>query len=222
MRIIEDLESISDGKLYDIRDMVKADAGGCNTCSACCHGVGELVELTPFDLYEIQKGTQLPFEALLLDKITLRDEGKLQLPYLKMIGDSERCSFLNDDDRCSIHGYRPSICRLFPLGRVYIEGDLKYFLQVGACTKPTLEKVKVKKWIGIEDYNKNKRFILAWHDFIKALKFRMKFIRDDQELREINDYLIEGFYKMDGIHKADFYRIFDERLADSKRKLGLI
>lgn len=222
MRIIEDLESISDGKLYDIRDMVKADAGGCDGCSACCHGVGELVALTPFDLYEIQRGTQLSFEALLGDKIELRHEGKLQVPYLKMMGDVEACSFLNSDNRCSIHGHRPSICRLFPLGRAYIDGDLKYFLQVDACSKESLGKVKVKKWIGIADYNANKQFILAWHNFIKALKFRMKFMSDDQELKVTNEYLIEMFYKIDDAHSEDFYDIFNQKLTEVKIKLGLL
>ena len=34
------LEDISDGKLYGINDMVRADSGGCEGCSACCRGMG--------------------------------------------------------------------------------------------------------------------------------------------------------------------------------------
>ena len=35
MRSKNILDEISDGKLYDIGDMVKADTGGCTGCSDC-------------------------------------------------------------------------------------------------------------------------------------------------------------------------------------------
>ena len=53
MRTTNILNEISDGKLYDIEDMVKADTCGCNGCSDCCNDVGDLVVLTPFDIYEM-------------------------------------------------------------------------------------------------------------------------------------------------------------------------
>ena len=31
-----DMKEVSDGKLYTSNDMVKADCGGCEGCSACC------------------------------------------------------------------------------------------------------------------------------------------------------------------------------------------
>ena len=43
MRSINILEEISDGKLYDIEDIVKADTCGCDGCNDCCRDVGELV-----------------------------------------------------------------------------------------------------------------------------------------------------------------------------------
>lgn len=222
MKKLKTLEGISDGKIYDIKDMVKADAGGCEGCSACCHGVGDLVVLNPFDFHEIESYLNTSFDGLLEDKIELRLNGKIMLPHLKMHGESERCGFLNEEDRCSVHAHRPNICRLFPLGRVYGEADFKYFLQVGACLKNKLGKVKVKKWIGIENYQENKAFILAWHNFLKALGFRMKFIREEQELSEINEYLLNTFYKMTLKEGEDFYTAFYARLPEAKAKLGII
>lgn len=35
-----DLEAITDGKRYQLADMVKADCDDCKGCSACCHGMG--------------------------------------------------------------------------------------------------------------------------------------------------------------------------------------
>jgi len=222
MRTLESLEGISDGKIYDIKDMVKADAGGCDKCSACCEGVGDLVELTPFDVFEITRHLNKSFDALLGEKLELHEHNKIMLPHLKMQGAKDSCSFLNNKGRCSIHNHRPNICRLFPLGRVYMEDDFKYFLQVGACTKPKLGKVKVKKWIGIENYKENKAFILSWHNFIKALKFRLKFVRDEQELSEINKYIQDTFFKYPLEEDLEFYKVFEVRLKDAKDKLGVI
>lgn len=222
MKSLRTLEGISDGRIYDIEDAVKADTCGCDGCSACCHGVGDLVVLTPFDVYEIVSHLNVSFDELLVDKLELRENNKVMLPYLKMHGDSERCSFLNEEGRCIIHRHRPNICRLFPLGRVYEEDDFKYFLQVGSCMKPNLKKVKVKEWIGIENYQENKAFILAWYRLLKALTFRLKFVRDDQERDAINKYLLDTFYRMTLKDGEDFYSAFFRYLPEAKNRLGII
>ena len=139
-----------------------------------------------------------------------------------MNGDNEKCSFLDLNGRCSIHSHRPNICRLFPLGRVYENNDFKYFLQVGNCKNTTLQEVKVRDWLGIEDYEKNKEFILMWHNIIKAMNFRMKFVYDEEEVRQLNDILIDSFYKVEYEMDKDFYSIFNRIIPEAKQKLGII
>lgn len=34
------MDEISDGRLYGLNDMVKADCRDCEGCSACCRGMG--------------------------------------------------------------------------------------------------------------------------------------------------------------------------------------
>lgn len=222
MRSLSTLEGISDGKIYDIEDQVKVDTGGCNGCSACCHAVGDLVGLTPFDVYQIKSHLNKSFDELLVDHLQLRGENKLALPYLKMHGETERCSFLNQEERCSIHAYRPNICRLFPLGRIYERGSFKYFLQVNSCLKPHLKEVRIKEWIDIKDYDENKTFILAWHDFLKALSFRMRFIRDEKEQEVIRQYILDTFYRTTLNSEDHFYAVFWERLPEAKKHLGIL
>ena len=220
MRTINILNEISDGKLYDIEDMVKADTCGCNGCSDCCKDVGDLVVLTPFDIYEMTTYLNTDFDKLLGDKILLRENNKITLPYLKMQDENKNCSFLDKNGRCTIHSKRPNICRLFPLGRAYQDNDFKYFLQVDNCPKDELKDVKVSQWINIENYNENKKFILEWYKFIKALTFRLKFVRDEKEIAHINEILLDNFYrvKIDN----DFYKSFEELLPKVKNKLGII
>ena len=220
MRTTNILNEISDGKLYDIEDMVKADTCGCNGCSDCCKDVGDLVVLTPFDIYEMTTYLNTDFDKLLGDKILLRENNKITLPYLKMQDENKNCSFLDKNGRCTIHSKRPNICRLFPLGRVYQDNDFKYFLQVDNCPEEELKDVKVADWINIENYNENKKFILEWYKFIKALTFRLKFVRDEKEIAHINEILLDNFYrvKIDN----DFYKSFEELLPKVKNKLGII
>ena len=220
MRTTNILDKISDGRLYDIEDVVKADTCGCDGCSDCCKDVGDLVVLTPFDIFEITNYLNMDFDKLIGDKIVLRENNKIVLPYLKMQEKNKNCSFLDEKGRCTIHLKRPNICRLFPLGRAYQDNDFKYFLQVDNCPKDELKDVKVSQWINIENYNENKKFILEWYKFIKALTFRLKFVRDEKEIAHINEILLDNFYrvKIDN----DFYKFFEELLPEVKNKLGII
>lgn len=59
------------------------------------------------------------------------------LPNLRMNGTREVCSFLNEEGRCSIHPYRPGICRLFPLGRYYEKMDFIIFFKLMNVEKIT-------------------------------------------------------------------------------------
>lgn len=46
-----DLKAVSDGRLYGANDMVKADCGDCEGCSACCRGMGTSIILDPLDIF---------------------------------------------------------------------------------------------------------------------------------------------------------------------------
>ena len=87
-------------------------------------------------------------------------------PVLSMAGGV--CPYLGADGRCEIHTYRPGICRLYPLGRCWEDGDFSYILQTGECTHCTGSKVKVKKWLGIPDLSRYEAYCRTWHAFLKA------------------------------------------------------
>ncbi|MDY3826563.1 MAG: YkgJ family cysteine cluster protein, partial [Lachnospiraceae bacterium] len=66
-----DMKEVSDGKLYTSNDMVKADCGGCEGCSACCRGMGESIVLDPLDIHRLCCGLGTDFNGLMVDKIEL-------------------------------------------------------------------------------------------------------------------------------------------------------
>lgn len=211
------LSEISDGKLYDLNDMVKADCNDCKGCFACCQGMGNSIVLDPLDIYRLLINLNMTFEELLVDKIELNMVDGIIMPNLKMTGLAEKCSFLNDEGRCSIHAFRPGICRLFPLGRYYEQHAYKYFLQVHECKKENKSKIKVRKWIDTPDIKNNEKFIIDWHYFLKDIQDRLKSSQDEKLMKDITMYLLKFFYLKPYDANNDFYVQFNERLYPAKK-----
>ena len=62
------LEEISDGRLYEANDMVKADCQDCKGCFDCCTGMGDSVVLDPLDVWRLSQGLGLSVDQLLAAK----------------------------------------------------------------------------------------------------------------------------------------------------------
>lgn len=216
-----DINEISDGKLYGPNDMVKADCGDCKGCSACCQGMGESIVLDPFDMYRLTIGLGVSFEQLLGDKIELNVFDGMILPHLKMAGEQEACAFLNAQGRCSVHPYRPGICRLFPLGRIYENGGFQYFLQIHECKNENRTKVKVKKWIDTPDLKQNDEFILLWHDFVAEMQERMMKAGDEALFKKVNMFLLQSFF-IEAYQSEDFYGQFKARMDKVKTVINML
>ena len=209
------LEEISDGRLYGLNDMVKADCKGCTGCSACCQGMGESIILTPLDIYRLEQGLNLSFGELMIDKIELHVVDGLILPNLKMLSETERCAFLDPVGRCTIHACRPDICRLFPLGRFYEEQGFRYFLQVHECPKTDRAKIKVKKWLDIPDLKQHERFIQDWHEYLNKKEAALE--GAEEELRkQVTMQLLKQFYIRPYDTNSDFYSQFYARMEEDE------
>ena len=176
----DDINEISDGRLYSENDMVRVDTNGCEGCSKCCESdMGNSIVLDPYDIFHMTEGAGKTFDELLVSFLVELDMiDNIVLPHIKM---DNGCGFLNADKRCSIHKYRPSICRLFPLGRLYNDKGFDYILQTGECIKDNCSKIKVDKWLGIEDLPRHSAFINKWHRF---LQFERKKVREIIERAE--------------------------------------
>ncbi len=207
------LEEITDGKIYTINDMVRADTGGCQGCHVCCTGMGESITLDPYDVYRLTQGLACSFDELNQSKLSWHREDMLMLPNLKVEGKNERCIFLDENGRCTIHVYRPSVCRLFPLGRYYHEDQFSYILQVHECVKPNRSKIKVKKWINNPDGKAYDDFIMAWRRFKKNTQAYMEQVQDKKQIEAMNQLVLHRFFKMPYDNERSFYEQFYERLG---------
>lgn len=214
-----ELSDISDGKLYHLEDLVTVSCNGCGGNASCCHGMGNSIVLDPLDLFRIMSEYQSSFEQLMVEKIALNVVDGLVLPNLKMSEETEGCSFLTEKGRCSIHLNRPSICRIFPLGRYYENGSFHYILQTKECHNESQTKVKVQKWIDTKETEKNSKFLIDWHYFLNDVEELLKEMQDENQIRNIKMYILHLFYVKAYEREKDFYEQFYERLDKVKEAI---
>ena len=179
--------------------MVKA---GCQDCQGCFS----------LDCFHLMKATQKSFEELLTSYVSLHVEDGIILPHVAMNGTADRCSFLSDEGRCTIHEYRPGLCRLFPLGREYIDGKIQYFVLDNACSMKQHTKVKVSKWIAMEDVTDYESFLCEWHSYVKEMKEYVLHCKSDEEIKKMNLSLLQIFYLNPYDLNEDFMEQFQKRM----------
>ena len=217
-------------KQFTSRDMVKIGCHDCQGCFSCCQGMGDTVVLNPYDVYELTKNLGKSFEELMKKEIGLHTEDGMILPHISMETVQEKCVFLNEQERCSIHGFRPGLCRLFPLGRNYdypeqdenLEGDaigFHYFVLEDACPQKNKTKVKIDKWLGVSGLSTHEAFILSWHNFCKQVKKRhtalMKDPDQDNDMKQLNLFVLQLFYGKAWDMEQDFYKQMEDRLQQA-------
>ena len=208
-----DLAEISDGKLYTENDMAKLGCNDCEGCSACCRGMGESIVLDPLDVYRLTTGLGKSVEELLQGAIELNVVDGVILPNIAMKAGEEACAFLNEKGRCSIHPHRPGICRLFPLGRYYEDGDYKYILQVNECAKGNRNKVKIDKWIDTPKVKENHAYHVKWHYFLNRMEEVLASIEDENMVKQLNMVILQMFFLSPYDGNVDFYEQFYARMA---------
>lgn len=207
-----DLAEISDGKLYESSDMAKTDCSGCIGCCDCCKGMGNSIILDPFDIWRLTTHLSKSFEELLSDFLELNVVDGIILPNLRMAEKTEQCVFLNPEGRCSIHTARPGFCRLFPLGRYYENRSFKYFLQVHECPKQNKSKIKIKKWLDIENLKQYERYITDWHYYLKERQETAMAAEDAATVKKLSMDILRRFYLTPYENGVDFYIQFYARM----------
>lgn len=206
-------------KLLTLHDMARIGCNDCRGCHACCENMGESVILTPYDLHMLSVHLKLSVDSLFKEWLTLSMEEGLLQPCMAMNGAGERCHALNDEGRCSIHAFRPGICRLFPLGRQYTENGIRYFVLEGACPSAVKTKVKIDKWVERPEFKEHEAFLVKWHGFKKRCLKVLSESADEAYHKQLFLYVLQLFFRKP-YTEGCFYEEFSERLAEAEDVLG--
>lgn len=218
--MLQDLNEISDGRIYDVNDMARLACNDCEGCHACCEQMGASIILDPMDVWRITAATGKAFEALLEDTIELNVVDGVILPNLRMAGETESCVFLNEKGRCRIHTMRPGLCRVFPLGRIYEEHKVRYFLQSDACRKHERSKIKIIKWLDTPEMKQYEQYLLTWHKLRGEIQKRVAPMCDEKTAKTLNLLLLNLFFVTPYKADEDFYTQFEMRVHQFKQVLG--
>ena len=133
----------------------------------------------------------------------------------------EHCGFLNSENRCEVHNFRPGICRLFPLGRYYEDRNFKYFLQIHECKNKSASKVKIKKWLGMAEMDKYETFINQWHYFLVDIETMLDQNNNENMRKQFSLFILQKLYIESYQGTMDFYSQFESRLKEIRLVGGL-
>lgn len=213
MRREGELSSLTDGKLYRSSDMARLGCNDCEGCSACCKGMGNSVVLDPYDVWRLEQGLGVPFAQMIGRQVMLSVVDGLILPSINMESTGS-CPFLNEAGRCSIHAFRPGICRLFPLGRYYHDEGFSYVLMSGECKIENRSKVKIEKWLGEPDLKAYEQFVMQWKRILEQSRALAAGERESEEAllakqKQLSMSLLQKYYLTP--YKQDFFADFGVR-----------
>ena len=208
-----EIDKISDGKRYGANDLVKVGLRRLPRMLRLLSWDGRFDCTRPDGCLRLEKKLGKTMEEILLaGNVALRVVDGVILPHLKMTEQSDRCSFLNEEGRCSIHDARPGFCRMFPLGRLYEDGTFSYFLQVNECPKENKTKVKVRRWLDTPELGKYEAFTTKWHYYLKEKQNAARESEDDAFRQQISMNILKLFYLLPYDGNTDFYTQFAARM----------
>ena len=198
----------------------------CSQCADCCRN-REDISLTPYDLFQIAKYRQLRPGEILRRYCTLSIDPSTGLPAvtLKPNKRTHACPFLKDN-LCSVQPVKPTMCALFPLGRVVKLGnpgeatgdrdrEMFYILQDVSCGMGD-EEHTVEEWLSAHDHENGEAWFLEWVDALEKIVPLIQFAElfmPDTLVNEVHKVFIRTMYQNYTI-RVDFMAQFRENLAN--------
>jgi len=192
-----DADLIRPEKLLSSSDTAGIGTDGCKNCCACCRMRGSAIVLDAWDVQLLKNGLNFSFEGLLAEKlITLAVIDGVVLPCLPVKEEEDECLFLKENGRCAVYDFRPGICRMFPLARIYHpDGSFSYFLQDGECEKPGGTEIRISAWLGYENVKEYESFVRTYHDALVGLRNECAACEKTEDAARLQmDFLQEWFF----------------------------
>ena len=146
----------------------------CTACGKCCKNREDIL-LSPYDLNRISKLLGIEMGQVIQDYCIWYPGESSMLPVvaMKMIDSEKRCPFLKNR-KCKIHTAKPTVCALFPLGRIGTEDakTVRYMLQHTDCGVSD-EEHTVREWLAGYDMENSEAWFLEWQKVLLPLSERM-------------------------------------------------
>ncbi len=194
----------------------------CTMCGKCCINREDIL-LNAKDVYHLAKILHTTCDQIVqkYGDVYLGKNSRVPIVRLQSVGTDHRCPFLQDN-KCTVHDLKPTVCALFPLGRAIsfeeskpdeITQDMvKFFFSDPNCgdksQKHTVLEWMIRSKLPIED-----EFFLKWQtvlmkvsDYVKTAEKQMS----EENFENLNKILFFLLYLNYDIQK-EFLPQFIER-----------
>lgn len=153
----------------------------CRRCGKCCIHQ-ETIIFNARDIYNIarKKGMTMRGVVEAYTETYIGHSSRIPIVHLLSNGPKGACPLLTEDGRCSVHDCKPTVCALFPLGRVVMgekfgepienpdDLHVKYILTDHNCG--SAKKVNtVRSWLSKFGIPEHDEFFLLWNKVIMSL-----------------------------------------------------
>lgn len=179
----------------------------CRKCGKCCKNQDTIL-FSPRDIFKIaQKYETQTLEIIKsYTEVYIGRQSQIPVVHLLMQGKKNACPFLSEEGHCSIHDIKPTVCALYPLGRVIIEEkneinvdakNVVRYIMSGQCGSVKKQHT-VRNWLADFGIPENDEFFLLWS------RVTIKLSETIQKIKEkgVSQNVLEGVWW------EIFFRIF--------------
>ena len=146
----------------------------CHSCGKCCKQREDIL-LNSRDVYNIAKALKLTHEQVIerYCECYIGQDSRVPIVRLKPEGVNRVCPLLAGS-RCSVHSLKPTVCALYPIGRVLAAesapeelglgspNEIQYIINPVECASRR-KKQTVRQWLEMFGIPVEDTFFTVWH-----------------------------------------------------------
>lgn len=146
----------------------------CTQCGDCCRHREDIL-ISPYDLGRLSQGLNMSRLNVLKAYCETYIGKNSHLPVVRLLpaGKLRACPFLRQN-RCTVHAFKPTVCALYPLGRIAIVDfereteQIGYILNRVVCGTKS-ETHTVRQWVGDFNLEESEEFFQKWQQTVTAI-----------------------------------------------------
>jgi hypothetical protein len=140
----------------------------CKECGKCCRQRHDII-LTPYDLFRIAGFLGRTTIEIVERYCEVYEGSSSHFPIVRIVPVSpdDSCPFLRNK-KCVVHMRKPVVCRIYPLARLYDEGETR-FVYSGAGCKHEPRSITVREWIADVASEESEQAGILWGEIVSTI-----------------------------------------------------
>lgn len=150
----------------------------CKQCGSCCRNRCEAVVITGVDIYYMARELGITPQEFIEKNTHVNIGPHSKVPIISLAERMDGSCRMLRNGKCMVHNSKPSVCAIYPLGRMVINGDnhFSYFTQENCCPGCNgAEEHTVREWVGSFNLEQRDPECIKWNGLLdKMARFMLK------------------------------------------------